>query len=199
MLNMIGNEHKSKRLFISGIPTSGKSYLARKLAEATGGLTVSLDDAREELAKDERYRKWTNFYLYKNEEEYLTQVPPEEQWQNLVAQSEGLWPALVAEIKKYELEERPVIFECVNLLPHLAKKDLDFPGVVLIGRSYEEVLERNLVSPRWGNMLYLQEMEAQYFFDVERPRYKLEAEKYGYPVFESADEAFELSLSLLES
>ncbi|OHA59246.1 MAG: hypothetical protein A2589_03485 [Candidatus Vogelbacteria bacterium RIFOXYD1_FULL_46_19] len=194
---MIEDKHQGKRLFISGIPTSGKSYLARKLAAASGGLAVSLDDTREELAGDARYRKWVNFYLDKNEEEYLTQVPPEEQWQNLVAQSEALWPALVAEIKKYELEERPVIFECVNLLPHLAKKDLPFPGVVLIGKFLEETLERNLADPRWGETPELIRLEAKTFFEVERPRYQAEAEKYGYPVFESADLAWETALGLL--
>lgn len=197
MLSMIEDKYKGKRLVISGIPTSGKSYLARKLAAATGGLAVCLDDTREELAKEERYRKWANFYLDKNEEEYLTQVPPEEQWQNLVAQSEGLWPALVAEIKKYELEERPVIFECVNLLPHLAKRDLPFPGVVLIGKSLEETLERNLADPRWGETPELIRLEAKTFFEVERPRYRAEAEKYGYPVFESADLAWAIALELL--
>ncbi|HUD01592.1 MAG TPA: hypothetical protein VMR37_04650, partial [Rhabdochlamydiaceae bacterium] len=34
------------------------------------------------------------------------------------------------EINKYSDEERPVIFECVNILPHLAKRDLNFPGLL---------------------------------------------------------------------
>ncbi|MEK6809274.1 MAG: hypothetical protein AABY40_01240 [Nanoarchaeota archaeon] len=156
--------HKGKRLFISGIPTSGKSYLAKILAEKSGGVAVSLDDFRENLAADERYRKWTNFYLDQNEEEYLTKTPPDQQWDNLVKQSEGLWPAFLEEIEKYAQEIKPVIFECVNILPHLAKKDLNFPGVVIIGESFEQTLDRNRKEPRWGGTPELQELEARTFF-----------------------------------
>lgn len=182
--------HKGKRIFITGIPTSGKSYLAKQVADKVGGIAVLFDDFRENLAKNDQYRKWTNFYLDVDEKEYLTKTNHKKQWENLVAQSEGLWPAFLQEIEKYKNETKPVIFECVNILPHIAKRDLDFNGVVLIGKSYEEILERNKQSPRWGNTIELQELEAKAFFEVERPYYKAEAEKYGYPVFESADEAF---------
>lgn len=189
--------HKGKRLFITGISTSGKSYLAKRLADKVGGVCVLLDDLRENLATDENYKKWTNFYLDRDEESYLTNTSPDEQWNNLVTQSEGLWPAFIDEMEKYSNEEKPVIFECVNILPHLAKRDLDFSGMVLIGSSFELTLERNLKDPRWGNTKELQELEAKTFFFVERPKYKTEAEKYGYPVFEKAEEAFEYCLKLL--
>lgn len=189
--------HKSKRLFITGIPTSGKSHLAKQLADKVGGIPVLFDDFRENLAQNDQYKKWTNFYLDVDEKEYLTKTNPEKQWENLVAQSEGLWPAFLQEIEKYKDETKPVIFECVNILPHIAKKHLDFLGIVLIGKSYEEILERNIKSPRWGNTLELQELEAKTFFEVERPHYKAEAEKYGYKVFENYDDAFAKALELI--
>jgi len=179
-----------KKLFITGIPTAGKSYLAHKLANEVGGIAVSLDDFREKLAKNPDYKKWIDFYINKNEEEYLTQTSDEDKWADLVAQSEGLWPAFLEEIKKYEKEEKLVIFESVNILPHLAKKDLDFTGIVLIGDSFENILKRNKQDPRWGNTEELQELEAKTFFYTERPKYKSEAKKYGYEVFESADDGF---------
>lgn len=190
-------QHLGKRLFITGIPTSGKSYLAKKLADRTNGIAVLLDDLRESLASAEEYKKWTNFYWDKNEEEYLTKTSAEEQWKNLVAQSEGLWPAFLEEIGKYTEEKRPVIFECVNILPHIAKRDLNFPGVVLLGESLEKTVERNKAHPRWGKTIALQELEAKAFFEIERPRYKTEAIEYGYPYFESADDAYETALRLL--
>ena len=190
--------HKGKRLFITGIPTSGKSYLAKLLAEKINGVFVLLDDLRESLADNEEYRKWTDFYLDKDEKEYLTNTSSEEQWTNLIIQSEGLWPAFIKEISKYENEAKPVIFECVNILPHLAKRDLDFPGIVLTGSSFEEAFDRNIKDPRWGNTRELQELEARAFFFIERPRYKAEAEKYGYKVFERADEAIGYCLGLLK-
>lgn len=189
--------HLSPRLFITGIPTAGKSFLAKKLAEKTGGLHVCLDDIREELAKDDRYKKWTNFYLDRDEKKYLTETPPNELWNNLVRQSEALWPALLAKINEYSNQARPLIFESVNLLPHLAKRDLPFPGIVLLGESYESTLERNIENPRWGNTAELQELEARTFWEVERPHYKDAAAKHGFLAFERTDTALAESLKLL--
>ncbi len=81
------------------------------------------------------------------------------------------------------------------MLPHLVKRDLGFDGVVLIGSSLEETLERNKKDPRWGNTSELQELEANTFFNVERPHYKEEALKYGYLTFERADDAVEYCLN----
>lgn len=193
----INMNHAGKRLFITGIPTSGKSYLAKMLAKKVGGIAVILDGIRENISSDDQYRKWTNFYLDQDEKTYLSTTSSEKQWENLVAQSEGLWPAFLNEIEKYKDETRPVIFECVNMLPHLVKRDLGFDGVVLIGSSFEETLERNKKDPRWGNTPELQELEARTFFFVERPHYKEEALKYGYQTFETADEAVEYCSGLL--
>lgn len=187
-----------RRLFITGIPTAGKSYLAKKLAEHVGGVSVSIDDIRENLAKDERYKKWVNFYWDKDEYEYYTTKSSDERWQNLVDQSESIWPAMLEEINKYKDEEKPVIFEGVSILPHLAHRDLNFPGIVIIGKSLEEVFKRNKESPRWGETEELQKLEANSFFNEERPKYWEEAEKYNYPIFETADEAFETTIKLLK-
>lgn len=118
-------------------------------------------------------------------------------WKNLVVQSEGIWPAFLREIERFKDDENPIIFECVNILPHLAKRDLDFPGIVLIGDSLEDTIWRNKKDPRWGDTVELQELEAKVFFEVERPYYEAEAKKYGYPVFKNAGEAFESASKLL--
>ncbi|MDE2188249.1 MAG: hypothetical protein KGJ35_00765 [Patescibacteria group bacterium] len=185
------------RLFITGIPASGKSYLANRLAEATGGEAYFLDDLREELGGDERYKKWVNFYLDQDEKFYYENTNPDLQWKNLVSQSEAIWPAFLEKINSLSNKKHPIIFECVNILPHLAKQDLDFPGIVLIGDSYENILKRNTEEPRWGNTIELQKLEAKNFFEVERPHYRAEAIKYGYPIFETADEAFTEAIKLL--
>jgi dephospho-CoA kinase len=189
--------HKGKRLFITGIPTSGKSYLAKILAEKIGGIAVILDDFRESLSMDNQYKKWTNFYLDQVEKKYLSTTSSEKQWENLVTQSEGLWPAFLKEISKFKDEAKPVIFECVNMLPHLVKRDLGFDGVILIGSSFEETLERNKKDPRWGSTPELQELEAKTFFYIERPHYKEDALRYGFPTFEKADDAIEYCMNVL--
>lgn len=189
--------HKGPRLFISGIPASGKSYLAKLLAQKVGGICVSLDDLRGTLGNDEKYKKWTNFYWDLDEKKYLTETSPDDQWKNLVSQSEGLWPAFLEEINKYSGESRPVIFECVNILPHLAKRDIGFSGIALLGPSLEDIFDRNKKSPRWGKTEELQRLEAKSFFEIERPRYKAEALKYGYQAFERADDAVDVGVKIL--
>lgn len=191
------NDHKGKRLFITGIPTAGKSYLAKKLSLEVKGTAICLDDFREELASNPRYQKWVNFYQDQDENVYLAKTDPVALWQNLVTQSEVLWSAFAEKIQSYRAEEKPVIFESVNILPHLARKHLGFPGIVLLGGSFEETLSRNKKNPRWGRTPHLQELEAKTFFKIERPRYKAEAEKYGYPAFEIADEALETAIIFL--
>ena len=79
--------HKGKRIFITGIPTSGKSYLAKQLADKICGIAVLLDDFRENCAENQQYKKWVNFYFDMDEKKYLTETTPEKQWENLVAQS----------------------------------------------------------------------------------------------------------------
>ena len=188
-----------RRIFITGIPTAGKSFLAKKLAKEVGGVCVSVDDMREELSKDERCKKWVNFYLDQDENSYYTTTTYDEQWQNLVAQSEGLWPGILTGFAQYADEDRPVIFEGVHILPHLAHRDLQIPGVAIIGRSLEETLERNKRDPRWGTTEELQKLEAGAFFNGERPHYKDDAERYGYPVFETPDDAWTTSIKILTS
>jgi len=191
------DEHKGKRLFITGIPTAGKSYLAEMIIKKNNGVHINVDDVREEIVDDSRYEKWVNFYWDQDEKIYYTTTTYNEQWQNLVRQSEGIWPAILKKIESYQSETRAVIFERVNILPHLAKKYLPFPGIVIIGKLFKEVLGRNKEEPRWGETEELQKLEAESFFYGERPRYKAEAEKYGYPVFKTADEAFEPTLEIL--
>lgn len=186
-----------KRLFITGIPTAGKSYLAKKLAKEIGGTCVSIDDVREELSTDDRYKKWVNYYLDQDEKTYYTTSTYDEQWKNLVNQSESLWPGILDKISQYSNENRPIIFEGVNILPHLAHRDLKIPGIVIIGQSLEETFERNKKEPRWGNTEELQKLEADAFFNGERLHYKKEAEIYGYPIFETAEEAWVTAIKIL--
>ena len=186
-----------QRLFITGIPTAGKSYLGKRLAKEIGGICVSIDDIRKELLNNDQYNKWVNYYLDQDEYTYYTTTTYDQQWENLVAQSEGLWPGILTKLTQYTNEDKPVIFEGVNILPHLAQKELQIPGVVIIGQSFEEVFKRNMQEPRWGKTKELQRLEADAFFYGERPHYKNEAKKYGYQVFETPDDAWTTVIKIL--
>jgi hypothetical protein len=188
---------RPKRLFITGIPTAGKSWAGNLIATELKAVHIEIDDMRVELQKDPAYRKWANFYFNLNEKKYFESTSHKEQWDDIVRQSEGLWPAVLKEIKSYEDDPHDIVFEGSHLLPHLMHRDLpDFQGIVLLGPSFEKVLERDRQSPRWGHSEELIHMEAESYFYGQRPRYKEQGEKYGYEICDTAVEAFEKTKEL---
>lgn len=174
--------------FITGIPTAGKSYLAKRVAEKLGCTWISMDDVIVQYNNDPVLAPWVNFFWNKDEDEYYRATSEEEQWQNIVNQSEAFWPTIKTTIEAQLATGRSTIFEGVNLLPHLMHK-LALPGVVLLGESEETTLRRLQEKPRWGETPSLQTIEAHAFFAVEGSHYKSEAEKYGYPAFHDVDAA----------
>ena len=185
-------------VFISGIPASGKSFLAKKIAVKTTAFHLDIDTLREELTKDPKLAPWVNFYWDLDEKKYLTETPCEELWLNLVKQSEAFWPVIVKKIQEIRNTYQSAIFETVNILPHLAARDLDFPGIFLLGESLEQIIERNKMNPRWGKTEELQRLEAEVYFNCERVTYKREAEKYGFKTFANSEEAESELIRLLE-
>lgn len=185
-----------KYIFIGGIPAAGKSYLAKKIAKSTGALHFKVDDWREEFRVN-KHADWIDFFWNKNESEYWDKISCEEHWQNIVKQSEALWTDIVKKIRKVIKSGKPAIFEGVNILPHLAAKDINFPGIFLVGESLEAIFERNKKDPRWGQTETLQKKEAEIFYNCEGLIYKKEAEKYGFKVFYSSIEAEKELIGLL--
>ncbi len=179
-----------KYWFISGIPAAGKSYLAKKVAADLGLDYYAVDEWREELIDDPELGKWVKLFWEVDEEKYWQTTSPEQHWQNLVDQSEALWPQIKVKIKEIQDTGRGAIFEGVNIVPHLAK-DLDFSGIVLLGESYEQILDRNKKDPRWGNTEELQVEEAKAFWEWERPKYESESNQYGFKTFSGPMEAEE--------
>jgi len=102
-----------------------------------------------------------------------------------------------SKVKEVMQSHKSAIFEGVNILPHLAKKDFSFPGVFLLGESFNEIFERNKQDPRWGKTEKLQELEARLFFNCDRTKYKEEAEKYGYKTFTNSEAAEKELIHLL--
>lgn len=178
-----------KYLFISGIPASGKSWLAAKIAKEFNLLHVNIDDLREEMAKDEELKKWVNFFFNQDEIEYWENTSCDQDWQNTRNQSEAFWPTIKEKINTIISEGRAAIFEGVNLLPHLMKEyKKEMSGIYLLGESFEVILKRNIKDPRWGNTEELQKKEAEMFYYCEGKKYKKEAEQYNYKTFKDINE-----------
>lgn len=185
-------------VFIGGIPASGKSYLASEIARETGAYHLNTDDLRAEMSKDPGLEKWVNFYWNLDEAEYYSTSTCDQQWSNLTGQSEAFWPKILEAIEKVQAEHPSAIFEGVNFMPHLTSRDLDFPGIFLLGESVDQIFTRNKENPRWGATEELQRVEAENFFNCEGKMYKQEAEKYGYKTFRNFEEAKAEILTLLE-
>jgi hypothetical protein len=188
-----------KYIFISGIPTAGKTHLAKKVANILGISYFSLDDWRDELSADPELKKWIDFFWNLDEEKYWREVTCDQQWENIKNQSEAFWPSFLKKINEIQGTGVPAIFEAVNILPHLAHRDLDFSGVYLLGESYEKVLERNKRDPRWGETELFQEQEAKAIWNCERPKYQEEAEKYGFETFNDPELAEQEIVKILKS
>ncbi|MFH1188981.1 MAG: hypothetical protein V1652_04025 [bacterium] len=186
-----------KYVFISGIPTAGKSYLSKKVAQKTGCIHVDIDKLRNQMGKNPDIEPWINFFCEKDENKYWENVTPQEHWNNLVKQSEAFWPTIVEKIHDIQKNDQSAIFEGVNILPHLAHQDLDFPGIVLLGDSEQTVFERCNKDPRWGKTHDLQKKEATWFFVHEGEMYKQEADKYGYKTFNDTKKAEEELIKLM--
>src|SRR5688572_27413436 len=114
--------------FITGIPTAGKSWLVRRVAERTGAVHEGLDDLRAGMMHDERLRPWARFYLDRDEREHWKNTTCDDHWGHLVTQSEVFWSTYLGKIREVRAAGRPAIFESVCLLPQLVARDLDFKG-----------------------------------------------------------------------
>lgn len=169
-------------VFITGIPTAGKSYLAEKLCRSLDIRHVKIDDLWDTVEHDAVLGPWFNYFWHKDEAEYYRTSSPKKLWQDIVDQSEAFWPTAKKHIEHILGEGKPAIFEGVSLLPHLMQQ-LPLKGVILVPASEDQVLDRLKAAPRWSDQEELQRIEAHAFFTVERPNYMEEAKKYGYPIF----------------
>jgi len=188
-----------KCVFIGGIPASGKSYIAKKVANEIGAIHIDLDKLRcSEMIKNPELKPWTEFFMNRDEKTYWENTNCEQHWNNLKNQSEAFWPTMLRKIKETQSLGKSIVFEAVNILPHLARRDLDFEGIFLLGESLDVIFERNKKDPRWGKTEELQKIEADRFYNCEGPMYKKEAEKYGFKTFIDPIEAEKEVLKLME-
>ena len=149
------------------------------------------------MVADPTLEKWVMWFENQDEKRYWKSVTCEQHWENLIKQSDAFWPTFFQKIQNIMNTGKPAIFEGVNILPHLAAKDLTFSGIYLLGESLDATFERNKKDPRWGRTEELQKKEAEMFFHCESEMYRKEAEKYGYKTFRDIVKAEQEILKLL--
>lgn len=188
-----------KNIFISGIPCSGKTTLARRIHQLTGVHMIEGDGIRGDIGNqnsDTLARDWANFFKNQNEEQYWKKTKCDEHINNLKKQCKTIWPYFVERIKQVN---EPFIIEGVNILPHLAYQDFDFPGIVLLRKSREDIYQTIKGSPYWSTENNtLQKKEAEILFFWEAPFYEEEAKEYGYNVFTDLNKAEKEILNLMK-
>ncbi len=180
-------------LFIGGNPVSGKTTLAREIANDTGGTLLNLDRFRSEMREEESLRYWTDFFLNQAEWAYWQDHTFEQHWDNMKRRAEAYWPFLRQKIQKAIDESPSVIVEAGTLMPaQLAT--LGFSGVYLICTDQETIYQRLRKTPCWGTCSSLQRMEAA-MYAQEGEMLRSEAAEYGFPVFEDSKEALDALLT----
>lgn len=186
-----------KYVFIGGIPTAGKSFLAKKIADETGAVHVEIDLLREEMVKDPKLKPWVNWYTDQDEKEYFLKIDNDTGWTHLKNQSEAYWGTIEAKVKEIKKTGKNAIFEGYNLLPHLVSKYFDFPGIYLRAPKAKEILKRIEMKKRWGEGDKLHKMEVKFFRECFDKNFKNDAKKYGYKCFFSPIEAEKEIIKLL--
>ena len=177
--------------FIGGTPAAGKSYLSKKFIEESGQSMqyVEMDSFRKEFAKNPELDEWVKVFSSKDETKYWKETTKEVHLQNLISQSEVFWPEIIKKVNEVKKNYEHAVFEAVNILPHLAHKDFNFPGLFLVQENMDTLLKRLNKTPRWGKTQEEQEAEAKAFIEWETQYIRDEADKYNYPVFKTTDEA----------
>lgn len=177
--------------FIGGTPASGKTTTAQEFINVSGLPIelVSIDSLREGFTEDNNLQYWRDFFFNVDEKEYWGNNSYESHMKNIVNQSEAFWPNILECVQKTIKEHEHAIFEAVNILPHLAKKDLSFEGFFMIAEDENQLLDRLQKNPRWGQTEELQNLEAKYFVEWEARWIRNEANKYRYKVFNNKQDA----------
>lgn len=178
-------------VFIGGTSAAGKTYTAKEFVKKSGLPIhiVSIDDLRKDFAKDPKLKYWVDILWNQNEEEYWKTITYEKDIQNLIDQSQAFWPSILEILENTKKKYKHAIFEAINIQPHLAKKDFDFPGFFLVNEDYQTLLERFKKDPRWGKSEDLQRIEVEFLLKHDVPFIKKEAKKYGYKVFNNSEDA----------
>lgn len=170
-------------VFITGTITAGKTHLAKNICDSLGIEHIKTDDLWESVKDHPELKQRHDYFWNKDEAEYYRTTTPERLWQDIVDQSEAIWPLVKKQIVKTIEEDRPAIFEGVSLLPHLMKQ-ISMPGIVLLAASEQQTFQRLQQEPRWSDTQELQKVEAHAFFTVENRYYESEAKQYDYPAFQ---------------
>ncbi|XOU94863.1 MAG: hypothetical protein ACNFW9_02220 [Candidatus Kerfeldbacteria bacterium] len=179
-------------VFIGGVPTTGKTHLVKDFIKKSklNILHVEIDDIRDKFKNDVNLIKWVNFFRDQDEDVYWQNTSCQKHIENVVRQSEELWPHILEQIINIQNKHEHVIFEGVQLMPRLTRKFLKMNGFFLIPPDIETIYIRLVAHKRWGVTNDQKRNEAKCFFEGDAKYINTEARKFGYKVFDNTDEGY---------
>lgn len=184
----------SKRIILlGGAPTTGKSTIAKALAQHFNLPWISTDQIRNTMrvtASRESHPNLFNPEGY-NAERFLTEFSAEQIVAMELAQGEAAWAGIKAFIEEDYTWDDGFVIEGVNILPHLVAKDFsqddDISAVFVVDHDIERmrkvIYERGLWddADKYPDSLKEKEVEWVTLFNQ---RLEDEAKRHDYPLIE---------------
>lgn len=180
-------------LLIGGAPTSGKSYLARKLSEDLKLPWISTDGIRELMRKLVKKREYPNLFMHVDTDSsfaqnYLKNTSASQIVDNQNAESEDVFKGVIALVET-DYVWNSFLVEGVAILPgqssKLAKRYSYVKPVFLVDEDEERI--RNIIYTRglWDDAdKYpdsVKEKEVEWVLEFNK-WLKKECEKYSLPI-----------------
>jgi len=187
-----------KIILIGGSPTTGKSYIARKLAESLKLPWISTDTVREQMRKLVDKKDYPKLFVHANANgktalRYLSENSAQTIVQNEVNESIEVWQGVKALIET-DYVWGSFIIEGVAVLPSLVKKlsikNKNIRAVFLIDENIDRVRKTVFTRGLWDNAnTYpdsIKEKEVAWVLAFNQYLIK-EAKKYNLPVIRITD------------
>lgn len=185
-------------ILIGGAPTTGKSYLARKLGDQLKMPWISTDTIRDLMRKTVRKEDYVELFHFddyggQTAEKYLTSKTAIEIVDDQNKESEEVWKGSLALIET-DYVWKNFIIEGVAILPifvnKILKKDVNILPIFLVDNNVERI--RNTVFTRglWDDAKSypdsVKEKEVEWVLEFNK-YISEECKKFGYIVIEIGD------------
>lgn len=140
-----------KVLLIGGCSATGKSYLARQLAEKYKTTVTEVDDIRIALQQKIKPSESPNLFFFLENHNYLNDFPIGILLSKLENVGEEVWPSLNGLIEKHIMCNEPIILEGDGILPRLlATRNQEKIKSIFIYDDKENIKKKELVRQRGG-------------------------------------------------
>ena len=189
-----------KVILIGGSSATGKSFLAKQLAEKYKISVIEVDDIRIALQSKLKPADFPDLFFFLENINYLTDNSINFLISKLESVGVEIWPALNALIDKHITCNEPVIFEGDGIIPKLvASRNRESIKSIFIYDEKENILQKELKRQRGG---VNQNLDKQVEFSYQHGQdLKKQAEILGFITILAPPQEtlYERTIKLLEN